>query len=152
MSNEPTALGLGREFALLASLWRVNHALERTSRALELQHGVSSLQRWVVRAIGKYPGITPGQLAEIFFLDAGSVTFALNSLEKKKLIERRRASKDKRRITLGLTARGRTLDGRLALGVEVACLGLLRQPDTQVQELQRLLDALASQLLARREA
>jgi DNA-binding MarR family transcriptional regulator len=77
--------------------------------------------------VGKYPGITASQLAAQFYLDAGTVSTALNRLERKGLVLRRRDPKDKRRASLGLTERGRDLDrpsdGTVESAVERAMLG-----------------------------
>jgi DNA-binding MarR family transcriptional regulator len=105
-----------QEFALapnldfMRSLWRLNHAFERLSRRMVATFGVTAQQRMLIRCVGKYPGMTATQLARHFHLDAGTVSTALARLERKGLLERRRAARDRRRLTLGLTAQGRSVD------------------------------------------
>ena len=54
--------------------------------------------------------MTPGQLAVLLRVDPGTVSAALNRLELRGLLERRRQARDQRRSSLGLTAAGRVLD------------------------------------------
>jgi DNA-binding MarR family transcriptional regulator len=101
-------MGPAGEF--MRSLWRLNHVLERASRSMETSAGVTAEQRAIIRYIGKYPGIVASQLAALLHLDAGTVSASLGRLERKGLIDRRRGHRDKRRVTLGLTAAGRAID------------------------------------------
>lgn len=101
---------LGPALDFLQRLWRLNHALEKMSSRMEKRIGVTAQQRLVLRCVGKYPGITAGQLAAVLHLDPGSVSAALNRLGKRGLLERRQDPQDKRRASLGLTPAGRRLD------------------------------------------
>jgi DNA-binding MarR family transcriptional regulator len=93
---------------------------------MEKQLGVTAQQRLIVRCIGKYPGLTAGQLAKLLHVDPGTVSAALNRLELKGLLERRRDPRDKRRASLGLTAKARKLDRPAQGTVEDAVERLLR--------------------------
>jgi DNA-binding MarR family transcriptional regulator len=108
-TSDEFALGINGE--LMRCLWRLNHSLERASRRTEAAFGVTIQQRMIVRSVGRYPGMTMSQLARHFHLDPGTVSVAVNRLEQKGLLERRRTQRDRRRVTLGLTASGRALDG-----------------------------------------
>lgn len=94
----------------LQHLWQLNHALERVSQQMKRTLGVTAQQRLFVRCIGTYPGMTASQLASVLHLDRGTVSVALTRLAKLGLITRRRDARDNRRVSLGLTARGRALD------------------------------------------
>jgi MarR family transcriptional regulator, organic hydroperoxide resistance regulator len=80
----------------------------------------------VIRCVGKYPGMTAGQLATVLHVDPGTVSAALRRLEDKQLIERRRDPRDKRRVTLGLSAQGRALAQPSPCTVEHAVERLIR--------------------------
>jgi DNA-binding MarR family transcriptional regulator len=101
---------LGAALDFLSRLWRLNHALEKLSSRMDQRLGVTAQQRLVIRCVGKYPGVTAGQLAELLHVDPGTASATLKRLEQKRLIERRRDTRDKRRVALGLTARGRQVD------------------------------------------
>ena len=109
MSPRSQALSLGAALDFMRGLWQLNHALERCSSQMEGELAVSAQQHWIIRCVGKYPGLTAGQLARQLALDPGTVSAALRRLERKRLLERRRDPRDRRRVMLGLTARGRLL-------------------------------------------
>jgi DNA-binding MarR family transcriptional regulator len=109
MNARPRPLALGNALDFMRGLWQLNHALERLSSRMEDELAVSAQQHWIIRCVGKYPGMTPGQLAAQLHLDPGTVSAALGRLERKDLIARRRDPRDRRRVSLGLTGRGRGL-------------------------------------------
>lgn len=140
-------LTLGPTSEFMRSLWRFNHALERASRRMEHRRGVTIQQRMVVRFIGKYPGTTASQLALFFCLDPGTISASIARLEQKGLLERRRAHRDRRRVTLGLTAAGRELDGESAEGIDGALEVLMGACATsEGANASNLLERLASEL------
>lgn len=57
--------------------------------------------------IGANPGISPKQLATALFLDPQATDSVLDRLESEHLAERNRSEKDRRRVELNLTAKGR---------------------------------------------
>jgi DNA-binding MarR family transcriptional regulator len=88
--------------------------------------GVTAQQRFVIRCVGKFPGMTAGQLARVLHLDPGTVSTTLNRLEHQRLLVRRRDPRDRRRVHLRLTARGRVIDHRSSGTVEHAVERLFR--------------------------
>jgi DNA-binding MarR family transcriptional regulator len=117
---------LGPALDFLQRLWQLNHALEKVSSRMEKRLGVTAQQRLILRCVGKYPGMTAGQLASLLHVDPGTVSAALRRLESKGLLERRRDPRDKRRASLGLTAKGRALDHSAEGTVEGAVERLLK--------------------------
>jgi DNA-binding MarR family transcriptional regulator len=109
----------------LQRLWRLNRALEKLSSRMEKRFGVSAQQRLLIRCVGQYPAMTPGELASVLHVDPGTVSAALKRLEDKQLIRRRRDARDKRRVTLALSAKGRALARPSAYTVEHAVERLL---------------------------
>jgi len=101
---------LGPALEFLRHLSMLNHALERVSSRMDRELGITAQQRLILRCVGKFPGITAGQLATVLHLDPGSISAALKRLESKALLDRRKDPRDKRRVNLGLTAAGRALD------------------------------------------
>lgn len=142
---------LGPALEFLQHLWRLNQALERLSSRMERTLGITAQQRLVIRCVGKYPGMTAGQLARVLHLDPGTVSAALRRLEGKGVLARRRDRRDKRRVTLGLTAKGRTLDRPAAGTVEHAVERLLgsagnKQVDATTALLSQLIVFLADEV------
>lgn len=109
-SNE--AYALGPVLGFLSEWWALNHAIEKASKRMHTRIGVTAPQRMLVRVIGSLPGITPGQLARVVHLDPGTVSTAIGRLEQARLVERRRAGRDGRNVSLALTPRGRALNVR----------------------------------------
>ena len=109
----------------LQCLWRTSHALERRSRRMEKAIGLTAPQRLVLRFLGRFPGVTAGHLARTLHVDPGTLSASLRRLEARGLIERRRDLADTRRVTIGLTRRGRALDVPQPDSVETAADALL---------------------------
>ncbi|MDX2167710.1 MAG: MarR family transcriptional regulator [Deltaproteobacteria bacterium] len=141
------AAALGAALEFLQHLWRLNHALERLSLRMEATLGVTAQQRLVIRCLGKRPGMTAGQLAALLHLDPGTISAALRRLERKGLLARRRDPRDRRRVTVELTAAGLALDRPAPGTVEHAVAGLLRASrSTQVEATTALLGRLIVRL------
>jgi DNA-binding MarR family transcriptional regulator len=118
---------LGPALEFLRQMSGLNHALERLSSRMERTLGITAQQRLIIRCIGKYPGITGGQLATLLHLDPGTISASLRRLSAKRLLARRVDPRDKRRSALELTARGRAIDRPTRGTVEHAVERLLDQ-------------------------
>jgi DNA-binding MarR family transcriptional regulator len=116
---------------------------------MENLRGVTLQQRMLVRFVGKYPGTTASQLATYFYLDPGTISATVARLQQKGLLDGRRTHRDRRRVTLGLTAAGRALDGETADGIDGA-LELLTGASDAIEEASArdLLERLAERLEA----
>lgn len=141
--SESLTYPLAPALEFLQRLWQLNHALETLSGNMDRRLGVTAQQRLVIRCLGKYPGMRPGQLATLLHVDPGTISAALRRLEQKGLVERRRDPRDQRRASLGLTAKGRALDGAAPGTVEHAVERLLAQENgadiaTTLRVLERL--------------
>lgn len=131
----------------LQHLWQLNHSLERVSLDMEKSLGVTAQQRLVIRCLGRYPGITPSRLALLLRVDRSTISTALGRLERKGFVSSRRDQRDRRRVTLGLTAQGRALDGPAPRTVEAAVQALLSEVDArEVEATKRVLARLAERL------
>jgi DNA-binding MarR family transcriptional regulator len=118
---------LGPALEFLRQMSGLNHALERLSSRMERTLGVTAQQRLIIRCIGKYPGITGGELASLLHLDPGTISASLRRLGAKRILARRADPRDKRRSAIGLTARGRAIDRPTKGTVEHAVERLLDQ-------------------------
>lgn len=120
MNDRDDVLPLDDAQRFLRLLWALNHAIERCSKQMAADLGVTFQQRTVLRLVGRFPGLTAGKLAETLHVDRGTLSATLRRLESRGLLERREDSKDRRRVRLGLTSRGRALDVRESNTVEGA--------------------------------
>jgi DNA-binding MarR family transcriptional regulator len=118
---------LGPVLDFMRALWALDHALQSASKRMEATRGVTAPQRLVVRIVGRFPGISAGEVADILHLHPSTLTGVLKRLEDRGLLERRQDPADGRRALLQLSARGRRAD-RLHDGtVEAAVRRALRR-------------------------
>lgn len=138
---------LGRTLDFLASIWELNHALEATSSRLNATVGLTAQQRMIIRIVGKFPGISAGQLANLLRIHPGTLSTAVLRLARRGLLVRERDARDKRRIALGLTAKGRAFDVPRPDSVEGAVTRMLATVGPgDVSAAQRCLRALVAAL------
>ena len=101
---------LGEIFEFMQLIWAVDHELGRLSTRMGSQLGITGRQRLVVRIIGRFPGLLAGQLAALLHIHPSTLSGILDRLEDQGLIVRREEGRDRRRVSLALTARGREFD------------------------------------------
>lgn len=136
---------LGPALEFLQRLWALNHSLEKLSAKMVRRLGVTAQQRFLIRCLGRYPGMTAGAVATLLHVDPGTLSTALRRLEAKGLVQRRRDSKDARRALLHLTAAGKVLNRSTAGTVESAVVHLLkRTKPSDLDATMRVLSQLAT--------
>jgi DNA-binding MarR family transcriptional regulator len=127
-------------------LWAVTHGLESTSKRMRLSLGVTGPQRLVLRIVGHYSTISPGELAKVMHVHPSSLTGVLRRLEHGRFIERERDPKDGRRAVLTLTEKGRRLNARTGGTVEAIVRRSLRAASAvQLEAAKDLLRKLADE-------
>jgi DNA-binding MarR family transcriptional regulator len=147
-AHASSPLRLRGSLDFLQVLWRTSHALERRSRRMEKAIGLTAPQRVLLRFLGRFPGATAGQLAQALHIDPGTLSTSVRRLEARGLVERRRDPVDTRRVTLGLTRRGRALDVPHADNVEAVAETLLAgTPARDIAATTRVLDRFAELLI-----
>ena len=146
---QPSTLELGGVLGFLSTLWELDHALQTASKAMAKSRGVTGPQRLVLRIVGRFPQLSPKQLAEIMHLHPSTLTGILKRLERRGLLKRRVDPSDRRRSFLGLTPEGRTLDVDDRQTVEEAVRQVLEViSPTQAEAAQSTLRAVARALSA----
>jgi MarR family transcriptional regulator, organic hydroperoxide resistance regulator len=143
----PTLPRLGEVLDFMSLIWRVDHALQRTSKRMESTLGVTGPQRLVLRMVGRFPGITAGHLARLLHVHPSTLTGILKRLEQQRLLHRRSDPRDGRRCLLALTAEGRRFDVETEGTVEAAIQNVLENaPQAQVNAARQLLSAISDAL------
>ena len=117
-ADPPPELGDVLDFMRL--LWAVDHNLQLTSKRMVGAIGLTGPQRMVIRLIGRFPGISAGNLATTLHLHPSTLTGVLKRLEARGLIWRKPDPADGRRALFGLTPKGKELDAPTAGTVESA--------------------------------
>lgn len=87
-------------------LWAVAHGLEKTSKRMTIDVGVTGPQRLVLRVVGLFPGVSAGDLAAVLHVHPSTLTGVLRRLVAQGLLRRDGDPADGRRALLRLTPRG----------------------------------------------
>ena len=145
--DRPFVPKLGEVLDFMRLMWQVDHALQRTSKRMDATLGVTGPQRFVIRIVGRFPGIPAGHLAELLHVHPSTLTGILKRLERRGLICRRLDARDRRRTLLGLTDQGRLFDVGVEGTVEAAIQHALeRSPPQQIEAARELLSTIAETL------
>ncbi len=138
---------LGKVLDFMKLLWKLDHALQRTSRKMAASVGVTGPQRLALRVVGRFPGITPGETAAILRLHPSTVTVIVRGLERARLVRRTEDPADRRRTRLRLTDAGKKIAGSPAGTIEDSMRRVLaRTPPSELETAGRVLSALAVEL------
>jgi MarR family transcriptional regulator, organic hydroperoxide resistance regulator len=143
---------LGEVLDFMRLLWAVDHALQSMSKRMEASLGVTGPQRLVIRIVGRFPGISAGELADILHIHPSTLTGVLKRLEARGIIDRKIDPNDARRALFGLTAKGRDLDGLKTGTVEtIVKKSLTKLPTRKVAAARDVLGLLSVALLEEKE-
>ena len=134
----------------MRALWVAVHALQKTSKRMNVRLGVTGPQRLVLRVVGLAPGISAGGLAKVLHLHPSTLTGVLKRLETQGLVSRVPHAVDGRRAVLRLTPKGRRLNVPTDGTVEAAARAALTQiSDRDQVAIRNALELLADELDAR---
>lgn len=128
-------------------LWSIEHGLQRMSKRMEGELGITGPQRLVLRVVERFPGLSAGELAHIVRLHPSTITGILQRLVARGLLERERDPGDSRRARLrlkpGADAYTRTSRGTVEKAVRQA---LNRVGASNVRAARRVLTEVAQKL------
>jgi DNA-binding MarR family transcriptional regulator len=138
---------LGGVLEFMRVIWALDHGLQRMSKRLEGELGVTGPQRLVLRIVGRLPGISAGDLARVLHVHPSTLTGILRRLEVRGLVLREPDPSDGRRALLRLSPRGRRLDVTQEGTVEAVVKRVLgKTPPSRADATREVLANLASQL------
>ena len=133
--------GRAEEMRVQAVIQRLRvlfRSLQGHSRRIQEDCGVSAAQLWALWEVQLEPGLSVGDLSQRLSIHVSTASNMLDKLERKGLLERRRAGRDQRVVRLFTTPAGQ---------------GLLDNAPAPAQgELNRALQALSAESLAALEA
>jgi DNA-binding MarR family transcriptional regulator len=138
---------LGPVLDFLRALWALDHALQSASKRMETTLGVTGPQRFVIRMIGRFPGISAGEVSDLLHVHPSTLTGVLKRLEQRGLVVRRSDPADARRALLDLTAKGRRVDSERTGTVEGAARkALAKLPPAAMRQARGVAEALTAEL------
>jgi DNA-binding MarR family transcriptional regulator len=107
-ASSPTAeFPLEPTLDFMRLLWSIEHGLQKHSKRMEAELGLTGPQRLVLRIVGQFPGLSAGELATIVRLHPSTITGIVQRLVAGKLLRRERDPADSRRSRLWHTAAAR---------------------------------------------
>lgn len=118
-------------------LWAIDHGLERVSKRMTSQLGVTGPQRLVLRVVSLSPGLSAGQLAAILHLHPSTLTGILRRLVNEGLLARHEHRNDRRRAVLRVTRSGRNIAAPQEATVESVIAAVLRETPSRDREATR---------------
>ena len=122
-----TAYALDPVLDFMRLLWSIEHGLQRMSKRMESELGITGPQRLVLRVVGQFPGLSAGELAHIVRLHPSTITGILQRLVAGGLLERERDPADSRRARLRLKPRAIVYTRTSPGTVEKAVTGALKR-------------------------
>jgi DNA-binding MarR family transcriptional regulator len=141
------AAALPNVLQFMQLLWAVAHGLEKASKRMSGEIGVTGPQRLALRVAGLFPGLSAGDLATILHVHPSTLTGILQRLVDQQLLVRLDDPRDRRRAVLRLTARGARINavghGTVEAAVAEALDGISPRDRAATT---RALDRLASHL------
>lgn len=146
MATESNESPLGAVLDFMRLLWSVDHALQSSSKRMEMTWGITGPQRMVVRIVGRFPGIAAGRAAEILRVHPSTLTGILKRLEARGILQRKSDPRDARRALLGLTPKGKKLDTLKTGTVEQAVRRVLAKDPEKVAAAEEILAGLTEEL------
>lgn len=97
------------DLRILQALRRIIRAVEIHSRRLVTQHNITGPQLVCLLTIQECSPLTSANLAKKVHLSPSTVVGIIDRLEEKKLVERKRDSKDRRQVSIYITVAGQKL-------------------------------------------
>jgi MarR family transcriptional regulator, organic hydroperoxide resistance regulator len=134
---------LGEVLDFMRLIWALDHRLRVESRRHKARRQLAYSQQLVLRIVGRFPSLSPGQLARLLHVDPSSVSGTIYDLSCRGLIEREPDPRDRRRLQLGLTEKGRATDVPAADGIEAVVSRTMRRlPEGRVAAAREVLESL----------
>lgn len=147
ISYRDPAASLPDVLQFMQVLWAVVHGLEKTSKRMAGDLGVTGPQRLALRVIGLFPGVSAGDLATILHVHPSTLTGVLQRLAAQRWLRRVDDPRDRRRAILRLTTSGARINARRRGTVESAVAEVLDGVSAKDREAtMRVLEGLAHQL------
>lgn len=138
---------LGTVLGFMRVLLSVDHAVQACSKRMQARFGITATQRLLLRTVGRFPGISAGDVAAIMEVHPSTITPILFRLERDKTIVRKVDPADRRRALLRLAPKGKKFDALRTGTVEAAVKkALSRVSEAERATTERVLRIVAEEL------
>ena len=136
MDNKFGALKLGNQ--LCFPLYVCSKEIVKRYKPFLYEIGLTYTQYITMMAVWEHEELSVKELGELLFLDSGTLTPVLKTLEKKGLLSRKRSSEDERILIVTLTESGTKLKEQ-AVEVPFKMQGCMSIDEKDAAELYRIL-------------
>src|SRR5262245_25746765 len=96
-------LRLGEVLDFMRLLWAIDHSLSSASKRMDAAVGITGPQRLVIRIVGRFPGISAGDIAGLMHVHPSTLTGVLSRLARRGVLKRKVDPVDARRALFSLT-------------------------------------------------
>jgi DNA-binding MarR family transcriptional regulator len=143
----PRAVELPDVLQFMQLLWAIVHGLQKQSKKMQSELGVTGPQRLVIRVVGLFPGVSAGALASILHVHPSTLTGVLQRLGDQGMLRRVADAGDRRISLFWLTARGSRVNALRRGTVEATVVDALKAVSSRDRAAtQRVLAAIAQRL------
>ncbi|MBD3367761.1 MAG: MarR family transcriptional regulator [Candidatus Eisenbacteria bacterium] len=129
-------------------IWAIRRIIRTVavhSRRLAVEHGITGPQLSTLNALQRAGTLTGTQIADTLLLSPSTIVGVLDRLEEKDLIERRRDTKDRRRVLVTMTRKGRELVRKVPHPLENSLMTSLRKiPRSKREDMADTLERIVS--------
>ena len=147
MRPQDPPVELGPTLDFLRELWALDHAMQKRSKKMAKELGVTGPQRLALRLISRFPGLPAGRLARLLHLHPSTVSGIVKRLATRGFIARGTDGPDRRRAMLRITPVGLGLLSRPEPTLESAVYQALEQmTDRQIEAALRAIGVIAMSL------
>jgi DNA-binding MarR family transcriptional regulator len=145
--RRPADFELDSTLDFLRLLWTIEHGLQRASKRMEHEIGITGPQRLVLRVVAQFPEISAGEVARVVRLHPSTITGILQRLVTRGLLERKTDPGDTRRARLRLKPAALAYTRVSAGTIEKAVAAALEQAGAaNVRAARKVLTAVAARL------
>jgi DNA-binding MarR family transcriptional regulator len=125
MTDDSRGARLPEVLDFMQLLWAVVHGVERSSKGMAADLGVTGPQRLVLRVVGLFPGVSAGDVAAVLHVHPSTLTGVLQRLIAQGMLVRIADPGDRRRAVLRLAAKGAGINAKRRGTVESAVAAAL---------------------------
>ena len=145
--DSASELQLDSVLQFMRVLWALVHELQKTSKRMRRQLGVTGPQRLVLRVVGLSSGMSAGTLAKVLHVHPSTLTGVFRRLQSQGLLRRYGDPRDARRSVFQLSAKGARVNRAFEGTVEAAVGRALKQHSMHHQQhVRTFLSTLVAQL------
>ena len=87
---------------------------------MKSKYGVTGRQRLIIQVVNEFPGISAGDLAKVLHLDPSTLTGVLQQMSQRGLLLLQPDMRDRRRLRIQLTTKGRRMSHMAVGAIEAA--------------------------------